>query len=250
MREEGKIKCYGELSPSGGGRGRIGVLSILLFSIIFISWKISPDDPGESKTYSIKDYQLEFYDAWECSCYDSCGFTETSEDYFVFNNATHFHGASNFLIRYLGEEGYDSLFVYQRYEYAYGILFSETEGVILLDTARMPSKKQSDLVSYGSWIYRPKNKYGVYDLYHNQKFEGNVVKGPAPKFSKKIAEDSLMNWRVDKYSDKSFEEQKKKFRERKMFGLYINGIELRLKIYHKGRIKRATFYFPFLHGEC
>ena len=105
-------------------------------------------------------------------------------------------------------------------------------------------------MSYGSWIYRPKNKLDVYDLYHNQKFEGNVVTGPTPKFSKKIAEYSLMNLRVDKYSSKSFEEQKKAFRERKMFGLYVNGIELRLKIYHKGKIKRATFYFPFLLGEC
>ena len=80
----------------------------LLFYIFsfFILHSFFPDDPGESKTYFIKDYQLEFYNDWECSCSDSCGFTESSEDYFVFNNATHFHGASNFLIRYLGEEGY------------------------------------------------------------------------------------------------------------------------------------------------
>ena len=80
----------------------------LLFYIFsfFILHSFFPDDPAESKTYFIKDYQLEFYNDWECSCSDSCGFTESSEDYFVFNNATHFHGASNFLIRYLGEEGY------------------------------------------------------------------------------------------------------------------------------------------------
>lgn len=263
MREEGNVNYNGVLSPCGNQegfddsfdkkfkkssavRGRTWALSFIVLSLFLFSARFISDDPGESTSYKFDDFEFEFYDAWECSCEEVCQFEKRNENYYVFSNATSFHGDGKFFVRYFGE--YDSLFIYQRFEYSYGILYSETEGVILFDSTRMKTVDQNKMVSYGNWIFRPINKYGVYNLKLDQGIEGHTVTGPLPSVNRKQAEDSLWHWRFQGASD---DDGAKKFiKENKGLGLFVRGIEIRLKVYHKGKIKRFTFYFPYRHGEC
>lgn len=231
------------LSPSGGGAGGghfIFILSFFLFAFSF------PDDPGESNSYKMDDSEIELYNAWECDCDSDCSFKKIKEGYYAFSSSTHFHDPAKFIVRYFEE--FDSLFVYQRYEYSYGVLWSETEGVLYYDTSLTKDFSYDKMVSYGAWNFLPKNESGIYQMKLERKNEGQSVNAPEPFIHHKLADDLLLSKRLEGASNP--EETMKFLRENKGLGLFVHGIEIRMKIYHKGKIIRRTFYFRFRHGEC
>jgi hypothetical protein len=222
------------------------IFPIFFSSFYLIHFSILPSGGDEPNYYKAGEFTVILSNASECDCADSCGFTEIRKDYFVFNNATGFDDIGE--VKFQSTNKFDSLFVYQRFEYVYGVIYSETEGVILGDTSRFRTKKQSDLVSYGKWHFLPANEYDMYKLYHKQENFGKTVRGPWPKINRKAAEDSLIKWRTQYDNDP--EATKKYIKENNGLGIYVNGIELIVKIYKGGYSRRVTFYFPFRHGEC
>lgn len=213
---------------------------IILFVSCFLFSFNCKDNEEEKNVYNLGKIKLTFINGGECGCDESCLFETKDNTNYSFSIPTNFY--RHHKIKVESNFDYDSLFIYQRESYRYALIVSETEGVVFFHGDSLDSHSKTE--KKGSWKFRVLNKLNEFSISDN--LESKTLPNMMPSLNKKRVELVLLKSRGYQEGESESEE----LRKRSHFGVFVSEIEIRLKYYIKGEIKRYTLTFPYRHGEC